>query len=239
MIDSVRQLEQTLGRPVANASFAMMQGYIRSSRRRGIGMLHTARPFDLYRKIFFGGRSRSGVLRDLQHKTIVDIGCGYTPYARDSMFRACHDAGIEFYGVDPLIGQEVSFGLKEKALAIATGGAGKFSKRAPGLDKAISAQAQNMPFDDASVDEILCCFLLFVWINDEVVLKDILQECLRVLKPGGSLKLFPLRELRFVDIHNRELNLLLEQFSVEQTFIHGYGDIRVMPAMLTKLTRMS
>lgn len=239
MIPGLRQLEQTLGRPVANVSVAMMQNYIRSSRRRGISMLHTARPFDLYRKIFFDGQSRARLLADLQNKAIVDIGCGYTPYARDSMFRACHDAGIEFYGVDPLIDEHISFGIRDRALAIATGGSGKFSKRPPGLDRAISAQAQNMPFDDASVDDILCCFLLFVWINDETVLRDILKECLRILKPGGSLKLFPLQEWRLVNIHNSQLSLLLEQFSVEQTFIHGYGDWRIMPAMLTKLTRIN
>jgi hypothetical protein len=60
-------------------------------------------------------------------KRIVDVGCGYTPYAEDSMFRACHDAGVKFYGIDPLIGTDIKFGLKERTLARATGGRGIFN----------------------------------------------------------------------------------------------------------------
>ena len=69
-------LEQTLGRPIANVSFAMMRGYIRSAQRRGVDMMHTARPFSFYRKVFYSGQSEQAILAKLQGKRIVEIGCG-------------------------------------------------------------------------------------------------------------------------------------------------------------------
>lgn len=231
-------LEQGLGRPLANMSFAVMHGYVKSMQRRGVAMMHTARPFSYYRKVFYQGRSGSAVLRSLQHKRIVDVGCGYTPYAEDSMFRACHGAGVDFYGIDPLIGKDVSFGFKERALARATGGSGRFNSRAPGLDRALPASAQDLLFDDQSVDQILCSYLLFVWIEDENTLADILGEFLRVLKPGGVAKLYPLYEWRLMRFGNQRLQKVLASFKVEQTFVHGLGDWRVTPSMLTELTRL-
>jgi SAM-dependent methyltransferase len=231
-------LEQGLGRPMANMSFAMMQTYLRSAQRRGVGMMHTARPFALYRKMFYGGQSRSAVLESLQGKRIIDVGCGYTPYAEDSMFRACHSAGIEFYGVDPLLGTDIKIGFKERALARATGGSGIFNHRPPGLSKALSASAQKLPFGDHSVDEILSGYLLFVWIEDEKVLADILCEFQRVLKPGGRIKLFPLYEWRLMRFKNRRLKKLLANFTIEQTFVHGGLDWRVMPSMHTQMTKL-
>ena len=50
------------------------------------------------------------MLNGLIDKTVVEVGCGYTPFAKDSMFRACHDAGVEFFGIDPLFQREVSIG---------------------------------------------------------------------------------------------------------------------------------
>ena len=228
-------IEQTLGRPIANMSFAVMHRYVRSAQRRGVAMMHTARPFSYYRKVFYRGESKSAVLESLQGKRLVDVGCGYTPYAGDSMFRACHDAGIEFYGVDPLIATDINFGFKERALAIATGGSGRFSASAPGLSKALSATAQELPFDDQSIDEILISYLLFVWIEDEDVLADILGEFLRVLKPGGIVKLYPLYEWRFISVKNQRLKNVLAKFRIEQTFVHGGRDLRVTPSMLTEM----
>lgn len=230
--------EQGLGRPVANVSFAMMQTYLRSAQRRGVGMMHTARPFALYRRMFYRSQSRSAVLKSLEGKRIIDVGCGYTPYAEDSMFRACHNAGIEFYGVDPLIGTDIQFGFRERALARATGGSGQFNHHPPGLSKALPASAQELPFDDQSVDEILSGFLLFVWIEDEKVLADILAEFQRVLKPGGCIKLFPLYEWRLMRFKDKRLRSILANFSIEQSFVHGGLDWRVMPSMLTQMIKL-
>ena len=231
-------IEQSLGRPIANMSFAVMHGYVRSIQRRGVAMMHTARPFSYYRKVFYKSQPESVVLKSLHDKRVVDVGCGYTPYAEDSMFRACHDAGIEFYGVDPLIGTDIKFGFKERAMARATGGSGRFSTHPPGLSKALSASAEELAFEDQSVDEILCSYLLFVWIEDEEVLADILGEFLRVLKPGGLVKLYPLYEWRFMRFRNKRLQNVLANFKVEQTFVHGGRDLRVTPSMLTEMTKV-
>ena len=231
-------IEQILGRPIANMSFALMHGYVRSIERRGVAMLHTSRPFSYYRKVFYKGQPKSTVLKNLQDKRVVDVGCGYTPYAGDSMFRACHDAGIEFYGVDPLIGTDIKFGFKERAMARVTGGSGRFSTHPPGLSNALPVSAEKLPFEDQSVDEILCSYLLFVWIRDEELLADILGEFLRVLNPGGLVKIYPLYEWRFMRFKNKRLRNILANFKVEQTFVHGGADWRVTPSMLTEMTKI-
>lgn len=232
-----KAIEQRLGGPIANISFALMRGYLRSAQRRGVGMMHTARPFSHYRKVFYQAQSRSQVLENLKGKRVVDVGCGYTPYAEDSMFRACHDAGIEFYGIDPLIGTDFKFGLKERALVRATGGRGIFNAKAPGLSRALNTSAQELPFDDQSVDEILCSYLMFVWIEDEAILADILEEFLRVLKIGGQAKLYPLHEWRIMRFKNRRLRQVLAKFKIDQIFAHGGQDLRVMPSLLTRMTK--
>lgn len=238
-MNAARQLlERGLGRPLANVSFAVMHRYVKSMQRGGIGMMHTARPFSYYRKVFYGGKSRAAVLKSLEGKRVIDVGCGYTPYADDSMFQACGKAGIDFYGIDPLIDEDISFGLKERILARATGGSGRFSSRAPGLERALAGSAQALPFDDQSVDEILCSYLLFVWIEDEQILAEILSEFQRVLKPGACAKLYPLYEWRFTRFRNPLLKQLLSGFQVSQTFVHGHGDWRVTPSMLTTFTKL-
>ncbi|MFK8049849.1 MAG: class I SAM-dependent methyltransferase [Halioglobus sp.] len=224
-------------RPIANISFAMMRRYVRSIQGAGVPMMHTARSFSYYRKIFYNNESKNAVIESLRGKRIVDIGCGYTPYAADSMFRACHDAEVEFYGVDPVINRDIEFGIKERAMAKATGGSGSFSAHAPGLSKALSTSAEQLDFEDESVDEILCSYLLFVWIEDEALLIDILSEFLRVLKPGGKVKLYPLPEWRFMRLRSPELRRIVSHFKIEQSFVHGHGDFRVTPSMLTLLSK--
>ena len=234
----VRIRRPSLGGVIANISFAMMHRYVHSAQQSGVAMMHTARSFRYYRKVFFKNQSKLQILQNLQGKTIVDVGCGFTPYARDSMFRACHDAGIEFYGVDPVIGTDIKFGPKERALAIATGGSGLFDKNAPGLSKALAARAEELPFDDESIDQILCSYLLFVWIEDQEDLADILSEFERVLKPGGMVKLYPLYDWRLMRIKSKRLKSILERFRIDQSFVHGGGDMRVTPSLLTELKKL-
>ena len=119
--DKSTALRQQFGRSVANLSFGMMQHSLQAAQKVGVDMLHTARSFDYYRKIFYHNQSRGRVLRQLQGKRIVDVGCGYTPYARDSMFRACHDAGLDFYGVDPRIEPEPDREICPSPTIIASG----------------------------------------------------------------------------------------------------------------------
>ena len=230
-------LEQRFGKPVANLAFSMMQHYIHSAQRRGVGMMHTARSFQAYRKVFYQNQPESVVLSQLHGKRIVDIGCGYTPYADDSMFRAAHEADVEFYGVDPLIRMGIRFGFRERALARATGGSGRFRTDPPGVEKALRTTAQELPFQDQSIDEILCSYLLFVWIEDEATLADIFEEFRRVLKPGGLVKIFPLHEWQRDQFENKRLTRVLEGFEIKQRFIPAAPLSRVMPSMLTKMTR--
>ena len=238
MKTTLRLLEKQFGPSIANMSFAMMHRQVHAVQKRGVSMMHTARPFAYYRKVFYKRHSEADVLDSLVGKTVVDVGCGYTPYADDSMFRVCHDQAIEFYGIDPLIGEDIKFGVKDRALARALGSRGRFSTQPPGIANAISASAQDLPFEDNSVDELLCSFLLFVWIEDESALADILEEFLRVLKPGGVVKLYPLYEWRRMQFSNSKLNSVLSSFTIEQSFVHGGLDFRVTPAMLTELTKL-
>ncbi len=232
-----RSNDAVLARPIANLSFATMQASLLSAQRRGVTMMHTARPFSVYRKVFYGGKSSHSVLRQLQGKRVVDVGCGYTPFMRDSMFRACHDAGIAFYAVDPLLEEDMQFGLRQWLLARATGARGRFQRNAPGLSRALNARAQDLPFEDNSMDEILCSYLLFVWLKDEKLLAEVFAEFLRVLKPGGRVQLYPLHDWRNLSISDSALLTLLDSFTVEQCFVHGGLDPRIMPSMLTRLTK--
>jgi len=230
-------LEQRVGRPLANINVALMRGYIRSIRLRGVDMVHTARPFSVYRKVFYQGQSAEHVLAKLKDKRVVDVGCGYTPYAADSMFRACNDAGIDFYGVDPVLATRLRFGWKEQLVARATGGRGIFSNTPPGLDRALPARAENLPLEKGSVDEILSSYLLFVWIDDEQLLADILRGFLRVLRPGGVVKLYPLYEWRRMRFTNEALRQVLDEFTITQRYISGYTDWRVPHSLLTELVK--
>lgn len=230
-------LDRHLGPPIAGLSCEALNHFISAARRGGVDMMHTARPFTYYRKVFYEGRSGYAVLRELRNKRIVDIGCGYTPYAEDSMFRACRNAGIEFFAVDPLLGEPVSLGCKERALALATGSSGRFNKTPSGLSRAIAAPAQQLPFAAESINEILCSFLLFVWIDDDAMLAEILEEFQRVLVPGGVVKLYPMAGLHLTSGANPKLQSAMRGFELKQSFVHGGLDWRVMPAMLTAMER--
>jgi len=70
-------------------------------------------------------------------------------------------------------------------------GNGQMNRHAPGQDNAIATCADKLPFADNSVDLILSCYILFIWIADEDILEAIFSECHRVLKPGGRVKIFP------------------------------------------------
>lgn len=233
-----KSLVSRFGPPIANWSFAMMHHQVHSIQKRGVSMMHTARPFAYYRKVFYAHQSEAEVLHDLRAKRVVDVGCGYTPFADDSMFRVCFEHDIEFYGIDPLLESTPHFGFKERVLARALGSQGHFSADAPGLHRALAASAQDLPFESASVDEILCSYLLFVWIENQVDLAEILNEFARVLKPGGIVKLYPLHEWSCLDINEPQLQSVLRGFTIKQSFVHGGLDFRVTPAMLTSLTKV-
>ena len=180
-------------------------------------MISTGRSFYYYRKIFFDNNSFSTVLQELQGQCILDIGCGLTPYASDSMFQACYNAGVDFYGIDPKLAEGFKLGPFDRAKIMATGG-GKMNPDAPGLEKGIAAVADDLPFDDESVDLILSCYLLFAWIGDEDILESIFREFYRVLKPGAKVKIFPTPNYDAGTIRHPGLEQIMQGFDVEQEF---------------------
>lgn len=102
----------------------------------------------------------------------------------------------------------------------------------------MATTAQSLPFEDGRVDEILCGFLLWVWIEDEQVLVDIFREFLRVLKPGGAVKPFPLPQWRRLESRYPDLRNTLSAFTISQHFVPGNQRARTMSAMLTTLVKL-
>jgi SAM-dependent methyltransferase len=185
--------------------------------RFSLPVISTGRSFAYYRKIFFNKQCPRNVLSSLADKKIVDIGCGLTPYVSNSMFQACHKAGVEFYGVDPKLADGFKFGPFDNAKIRAVGG-GRMNKDSPGLEKGIGTLADDLPFDDNSVDLLLSCYVLFAWISDEKILEKIFSEFLRVLKPGGEVRIYPAPYDRKDEIKNPDLRKLMQQFDVKQQF---------------------
>ena len=238
MRESVPPWPNRLGAPLANTSFAVMNHAIGRMRWLGVDIMHTARSFDVYRRMFYRNRSASRVLSDLEGKRVVDVACGHTPYAPDSMYQACETAGIEFYGVDPVLSEPLEPGFADRMLAKWTGGSGQFLSDPPGMERAIDATAQSLPFEDGSVDEILCGFLLWVWIEDDIALADIFRDMSRVLVRGGTVRLFPLPQWRRLGPTHPALQDALADFEMSQHFVLGNQRSKTMSAMLTTLVKL-
>jgi SAM-dependent methyltransferase len=203
-----------------------------------IPIISTGRPFAFYRNVLFGGLSEAEVLAEVRGKTIVDVGCGLTPYLADSMFQACRAAGVEFYGVDPKIGQGFTFGAFDRLKSLATGARHTPDPAAPGLERAKAAFAHELPFADASVDVILSNFLLGAWIRDEKILAPIFGEFHRILKPGGRVRLYPQEKWRPGKLRTPALREVLGRFDVRQEFRLGRLDFWTFPsAFMTELTK--
>ena len=239
MEDSMLQWPDRLGAPLANTSFSLMNRAIGRMRWLGVDIMHTARSFAVYRRMFYRNRPASRVLADLRGQRVVDVACGYTPYAPDSMFQACHAAGIEFYGVDPVLSDALAPGFGDRVLSKWTGGSGEFLSSPPGLERALTATAQSLPFEDGSVDEILCGFLLWGWIEDDLDLADIFREMSRVLAPGGVIRLFPLPQWRRLSTTHPALRYALGDFTITQHFVPGNPRAKTLSAMSTTLVKRS
>lgn len=211
-----RQFQPSLAR----MTFRSLHRFTNAYSRLSLPVVSTGRSFAYYRNIFFDCQPSSRVLRQLQDKRVLDIGCGLTPYVDNSMFQACRRAGVEFYGVDPKLEQGFTFGSFDRAMIRATGG-GRVNPHAPGLERGVAATADDLPFEDKSVDLIISCYLLFAWIEDEALLEGIFREFLRVLKPGGTVKIFPAPHFAANRIRHRGLRHLMQSFAVEEKFFAG------------------
>jgi ubiquinone/menaquinone biosynthesis C-methylase UbiE len=226
VIDSFRsnggepQGENQINNLIATSAYWLTLFQVREMARYTGGIINTARPFAYYRKAFFNNQSKVSTLANLQGKKLVDIGCGYTPYAEDSMFRACYHAGIEFYGVDPVIEENITFKARDSVFTSLTGGSGRLDPDAPGLERAISAMAHELPFPDNEIDTILSCWLIPIWISKEEELLNIFTELHRILKVGGNIILYPLPDWNSFQFKSRALKSLLKKFSFNQEFIY-------------------
>lgn len=210
------QIQPTLAR----MTFRSLHKFTTAYSRFSLPVVSTGRSFAYYRSIFFDSKSATKVLRQLQDQRVLDIGCGLTPYVEDSMFQACRRAGVEFYGVDPKLEQGFTFGSFDRAMIRATGG-GRVNPRAPGLERGVAATADDLPFDDESVDLVISCYLLFAWIEDESMLYDIFREFYRVLKPGGMVKIFPAPHFTADQLRHSSLRQLMQGFTLEEEFFAG------------------
>ncbi len=213
-------LESKIHPALADMTFRTLGGLARVYNRFSLPVISTGRSFAYYRKIFFDNKSSATVLGELQGQCILDIGCGLTPYVANSMFQACHRAGVDFYGIDPKLAEGFKLGPFDRGKIIATGG-GKMNPDAPGLEKGIGTLADDLPFEDGSVDLVLSCYVLFAWIADEDILESIFREFHRVLKPGGVVKIFPAPAYDAQNIKHPGLARIMRGFDVEQEFFSG------------------
>jgi SAM-dependent methyltransferase len=181
-------------------------------------VISTGRSFAYYRKIFFENQPKERVLRLLAGKRIVDVGCGLTPYVSDSMFQVCAHEGIDFFGVDPKFSEDFRLSPLDVAKIRAVGGRGKIRLRPSGLGKCFATSADELPFDDGSIDMILSNFLLYAWIRDEGVLENIYREFHRVLNHAGEVCIYPAPYLDVDRIRSPGLREAMKQFEIRRRF---------------------
>mgnify|MGYP001824278574 CR=1 FL=1 len=200
-------------------------------------VISTGRSFSYYRKVFFGNSSQREVLSALEGKRVVDVGCGLTPYVSDSMFQICREQGIEFFGVDPKFADGFSLSPLDSAGIRLVGGRGRISLNAPGLENCIGATADDLPFDDGSVDMILSNFLLYAWIQDEEVLENIYREFYRVLNNDGEVRIYPAPQLDVDKIRYAGLREVMNQFEIRQRFSARWLNLAMYPPAYTMTMR--
>ena len=203
---------------LADLTFVFMGHFTEVYNQLSLPVISTGRSFKYYRRIFFDNQSASTVLRALQGQCVLDVGCGLTPYVSNSMFQACYNNGVDFYGIDPKLSQGFKLGSFDRIKIMATG-SGQINRNAPGLDKAIATSADKLPFADNSVDLILSCYLLFAWIADEDILEAIFSEFHRVLKLGGRVKIFPAPAYATAKIRHQGLRQISKAFETDQVFL--------------------
>lgn len=126
-----------------------------------------ARTYDRLNRLMTLGldrRWRKRALRGVQGN-VLDVACGTGDMAVSLVERGCTVTGID---------------LSEEMLAIAR-------QKAPMVTFMI-ADAEHLPFPDASFDAVTCAF----GVRNFVHLEQGLNEMLRVLKPGGQLVILEL-----------------------------------------------
>lgn len=126
-----------------------------------------ARTYDRLNRLMTLGldrRWRKRALRGIQGN-VLDVACGTGDMAVSLVERSCTVTGVD---------------ISEEMLAIAR-------QKAPMVTFMI-ADAEHLPFPDASFDAVTCAF----GVRNFVHLEQGLNEMLRVLKPGGQLVILEL-----------------------------------------------
>ena len=141
-----------------------------------------------------------------QGGTVVDLGCGTGWYTRQLAQRF----GAHTIGVDLAPGMLAFAKAQSKAQSKAPS---KKPSKAPGPETIqwLEADAERLPLADQSVD-LIYSNLMIQWCHNP---QGVLRECLRVLRPGGQLRvstllLGTLQELQqawvLVDPHQKHVN---------------------------------
>lgn len=130
-----------------------------------------ARDYDRMNHLMTAGLDRCWRKRAVQglHGKVLDVACGTGDMVVE-LLRTRHAASLQVTGVD----------LSEEMLAIA--------KRKVESGEWRVADAEHLPFEDASFDAVTCAF----GVRNFVHLEQGLSEMLRVLKPGGRMVILEL-----------------------------------------------
>lgn len=217
-------------RGLSDLTFGVARGITTLSDRAELPVLSTGRPFSFYRKAFFHGQSEAQVFAALRDQTVLDIGCGLTPFVPDSFFQRCYAQGIDVYGIDPKLSGFDYTWLDQLAVLAMRGRA--IDPNTPGEERRIGAYANDLPFESGSVDLVLSSWFLYIWIN-EAPLQDILQELHRVLRPGGQIRITPTPSLDHAHIRQ----WVPEGFDISQRFHITPRIFHRPPAYTTTLTK--
>ena len=219
---------------LAGITFQIMHAGMALYGTFNIPVISTTRPLRFYRRVLFDNQSKEQLQQNLQGKVLVDIGCGLTPFIEDSMFQWCRRQGIDFYGVDPKVKDGFKFGTFDRLKSRATGARTVPNPAIGGLEKTIATYANELPFEDNSVDIILSCWLVLSWIRDDALLHATFREFDRVLKPGGSIRIFPTGSVIQLQQKYPQLWQILKHYDIEQRFIASPDIISVPPAYASK-----
>ena len=126
-----------------------------------------ARDYDRMNHLMTAGLDRCWRKRAVQglHGKVLDVACGTGDMAMELLRQGCSVTGVD---------------LSKEMMAIA-------KRKAPQAEYRL-ADAEHLPFGDASFDAVTCAF----GVRNFVHLEQGLSEMLRVLKPGGRMVILEL-----------------------------------------------